>query len=123
MKKVFLFLLLSINMTAFAQDFDNLMTQRYLTCNDISVNCISLFMDYYSENKLDTANNLLKYWENKCGKTRYIHCTPYDVAVVSQTLLLTVNCPLLFTSTCPKATALAHNAQNNEKILFVFIFN
>ena len=66
MKKIFLFSLLLLNINAFAQDFDNLMTKRYLTCNDVTINCTSLFIDYYSENKLDTANNLLQYWQKKC---------------------------------------------------------
>jgi len=72
MKKLFLFSFLLLNINAFAQDFDNLMTKRYLTCNDVTLNCTSLFIDYYSENKLDTANYLLQYWQKKCGMNEAI---------------------------------------------------
>jgi len=57
-----------LTISAFGQDFDNLMmTRKPLDCSDISYNCGLLFIEYMTENKIDSAQILLSYWEAKCG--------------------------------------------------------
>lgn len=51
----------------YGQDFDILMTQRQPDCSDISYNCGMYFIKYMKENKIDSAELLLQYWESKCG--------------------------------------------------------
>ena len=51
----------------YGQDFDSIMTQRQPDCSDISYNCGMYFIKYMQENKLDSAELLLQYWESKCG--------------------------------------------------------
>ena len=47
------------------QGFDNLMTKRQADCSDISYNSGLGFIRYMQENKLDSAQLLLEYWEFK----------------------------------------------------------
>ena len=51
----------------YGQDFDKLMTPRQPDCSDISYNCGMYFIKYMQENKIDSAELLLQYWESKCG--------------------------------------------------------
>lgn len=53
--------------SGFCQDFDNLMTKKQIDCSDISYNSGLYLIKYIGENKIDSAKNLLKYWESKCG--------------------------------------------------------
>jgi hypothetical protein len=53
---------------AYAQDFDNMMVKKQLDCSDVSYNSALLFEIFFTENKLDSAKNLLSYWEGKCGR-------------------------------------------------------
>lgn len=56
-----------ICLNVFGSDFDSRMIKRQLDCSDISVNCTQLFEEYYSSNKMDSATELLSYWQSKCG--------------------------------------------------------
>lgn len=67
MRKIILLLFLTSSISIAAQDFDNLMVKRPLDCSDISYNSALLFEEYYTENKIDSAKNLLMYWQGKCG--------------------------------------------------------
>ena len=55
------------------QDFDYLMTKKQADCSDISYNSGLYFIRYMQENKLDSADFLLKYWEGKCGMREPIY--------------------------------------------------
>lgn len=52
---------------SFSQDFDNLMTKKQVDCSDISFNSGLHFIKYINENKVDSAQYLLDYWEARCG--------------------------------------------------------
>jgi hypothetical protein len=43
------------------------MVKRQLDCSDVSFNCARIFEDYFTSNKLDSAQYLLSYWQTKCG--------------------------------------------------------
>lgn len=75
MKKIGLFtLMFFLSSLLFGQDFDNLLIQqKSVTCPDISHNSGLYFVKYMKENKLDSANYLLQYWESKCGMREPIY--------------------------------------------------
>lgn len=67
MRLFFLIVLSILSLNVFGQDFDKLMVKKQLDCSDISYNCARIFEDYYSSNKLDSAQSILTYWQAKCG--------------------------------------------------------
>ena len=73
MKKYFLslLLLLSLGTSAFAQDdyVSGMMTKRKLTCDDIGYNAAALIPKMYFENKPDTLDAIVNFWEKNCGMT------------------------------------------------------
>ena len=73
MKKYFLslLLLLSLGNSAFAQDdyVSGMMTKRKLTCDDIGYNAAALIPKMYFENKPDTLDAIVNFWEKNCGMT------------------------------------------------------
>jgi hypothetical protein len=74
MKKIFLFLSLILGYNVYAQNFDSLMKiTRQLDCNDIAYNSALFFEKYISNNQLDSAKSILKYWEDKCGHREPLH--------------------------------------------------
>ncbi|MDD3738475.1 MAG: hypothetical protein PHP31_04200 [Lentimicrobiaceae bacterium] len=75
MKKIGLFtVVIFLSGLLFGQDFGNiLIQQRSVTCSDISYNSGLYFVKYMKENKLDSANYLLQYWESKCGMREPIY--------------------------------------------------
>jgi hypothetical protein len=50
-----------------AQNFDNMMIKKQFDCEDVAYNSSLLFEKFYNANKLDSAKNLLTYWQSKCG--------------------------------------------------------
>jgi hypothetical protein len=51
-----------------AQDhLDSLMTRRVPTCHDMALNGMNLMEEYYKKNRYDSVNQVLDYWEAKCG--------------------------------------------------------
>ncbi len=51
-----------------AQDrLDSLMTRRLPTCQDIALNGMGLIEEYYKMHQYDSLNQVLDYWEAKCG--------------------------------------------------------
>lgn len=52
---------------ALSQDFDFLITKKQADCSDIAFNSGLYFIRYMNQNKVDSAQYLLDYWESKCG--------------------------------------------------------
>lgn len=67
MRKIILLVFLTSGISIAAQNFDSLMVKRQLDCSDVSYNSALLFEEYYTENKIDSAKNILAYWQGKCG--------------------------------------------------------
>lgn len=67
MKKIILLSVVLMSISAYAQDFDNLLNKKQYNCEDVSYNSALLFEQYFTENKIDSAKSLLQYWESKCG--------------------------------------------------------
>ena len=67
MGKYLLIFSVFLSANLFGQDFDNLMVKKQFDCSDISYNCSLLFERYYTGNKVDSAKNIVAYWESKCG--------------------------------------------------------
>lgn len=61
-------ILFGLIQTIYAQDLDHLMTKRSLNCMDIEYNCSFLIPDYYNRGLIDSLNQTLVYWENRCGE-------------------------------------------------------
>jgi len=67
MKKItILFLVSCLLFNVDAQNFDHLMTRKPLECRDVSYNCASYFVEYYQEGKIDSASQMVDYWQDKC---------------------------------------------------------
>lgn len=54
-------------LSGFSQNFDHLASQRTTDCSDISNNSGWHFIRLVQESKLDSAHQLVQYWESKCG--------------------------------------------------------
>ena len=68
MKRILLIAIaLSGSLALFSQDFDRLMTKKQVDCSDISYNSSLLLIEYLEADKTDSAGQLLRYWEQKCG--------------------------------------------------------
>ena len=70
MKKIiksFLLLITSFQMYGQVEDIENLMTRRYLSCNDIAYNVSFLIPEYYEKGNKDTLKAIMTYWEEQCG--------------------------------------------------------
>jgi hypothetical protein len=50
------------------QSFDDLVVKKAITCEDVEANIPALFQRLYSENKLDSAQLAVQYWESICGR-------------------------------------------------------
>ena len=68
MKKICLLAILPfIISSVFCQNFDELLVSKQIDCADISKNSSLYFIKYINEDKIDSAEILLNYWESKCG--------------------------------------------------------
>ena len=68
MKKYLILLLVVFSTTAMlGQDFDSPKAEKPLDCSDIAYNSSMLFVKYMSEHKIDSAKNIVNYWEAECG--------------------------------------------------------
>ncbi|GAB1415562.1 hypothetical protein MASR2M117_09680 [Paludibacter sp.] len=67
-KNILISIVTLFSLSLFAQDFDHLMTKKQIDCSDVSYNSSLIFIKYVNENKNDSAENILKYWEAKCGQ-------------------------------------------------------
>jgi len=71
MKRIFkiIILLLFFTSTVYGQinDIENLMTRRYLSCQDIRYNAQFLIPEFYQNKSNDTLNAIIDYWEKHCG--------------------------------------------------------
>jgi len=72
-----IFFIFSMSFGAVAQidNLDNLMTRKYISCEDVRYNCSFLIPDYYQKGKLDSVNLLLDYLEKRCGGIEEIRIT------------------------------------------------
>jgi opacity protein-like surface antigen len=69
--KYLLGLLICVSTTLTAQhNFDPLIKHR-VTCDDVQYNAFQLIPKYYNQNKYDSIEFFLEYWENKCGPSEY----------------------------------------------------
>ncbi len=68
MRKVVLFLLLVLTGFLQGQNYDALMIHKQIDCEDISYNSGLYFVKYLQEEKFDSAQNIIEYWEGKCGE-------------------------------------------------------
>jgi len=50
------------------QSFDDLVVKKAITCEDVEANIPALFQRLYVENKLDSAQLAVQYWESICGR-------------------------------------------------------
>ncbi len=72
MKKIFSIILILLSLSAaFGQDkgIESLMTRRYLSCEDIYYNVTFLIPEFYNKNEKDTLQEIITYWEKKCGNS------------------------------------------------------
>ncbi len=68
MKRILLIsIALCCSIALYSQDFDRLMTRRQVDCQDVSYNSSLLLIEYLQADKTDSAVQLLRYWEQKCG--------------------------------------------------------
>lgn len=67
MRLLFSLILTFFYSIAHAQDFDKMLLKKQIECSDISYNSSLLFIQYYESDKIDSAHQLLHYWEGKCG--------------------------------------------------------
>lgn len=67
MRPIIFFFFLLIGCTVWGQDYDDMMMVRQINCSDISNNSTSYYLRYIQDNKLDSAQNILRYWEKRCG--------------------------------------------------------
>lgn len=77
-KRIKFFLLLVIIpalplLTQEATNLDRLMRYRLLDCFDIKFNCLLLIPEYYEKSQIDTAMQLLDYWEERCESNLFIN--------------------------------------------------
>ena len=49
------------------QALDRLMVHRVITCQDILLNCSELIPKYLHQQKTDSLEMILDYWQRKCG--------------------------------------------------------
>jgi len=67
------FLLICITIFSFcpkkvrSQNFDYLMVKRAIRCEDIALNAYSIVESYYNQNKLDSLDSFVKYWDMRCS--------------------------------------------------------
>lgn len=54
-------------------DLERRLTRNVIDCEDISQNSASVFAEYLSESKLDSAEIVVDFWEKNCGITEPIY--------------------------------------------------
>ncbi len=86
-KHLLLFLLAFILCTnfTFAQSLDQMLQKQTIKCEDIAFNASILVVRLVTENKIDSANLVLSYWENKCGMRESIQRVKILIALQSGT--------------------------------------
>lgn len=51
---------------------ESYLTRRWLNCQDVTYNMTLLVPEYYHRNSMDSLNQLLVFWESRCGKDEMI---------------------------------------------------
>lgn len=88
MKKVLWVLFLTaISSTTFGQveNIENLMTRKYISCEDIRLNATDLIPEYYQKGSMDTAYAILDYWDKHCAGDEQATCCRILFAIDSGT--------------------------------------
>jgi len=83
MKKIFfiaLVILLPLALTA-QINLDHLMVEKAPNCEDIAHNSSHLIIRYYEQNKPDSIEMVLNYWQERCGKSEPIMRTKILMAI------------------------------------------
>ena len=68
MRTLFLLIVLFFTNLLYGQDFEKLLVNKQVDCSDISYNSGVYFVKYLQEGKIDSAQSILRYWEEKCGE-------------------------------------------------------
>jgi hypothetical protein len=77
-RKSLLFLsLIILSYVSYSQESNAqmILTDSLKSCNEIQYACMQLIPLYYQDGRVDTAEILLKYWENHCGTDETIYRT------------------------------------------------
>ncbi|MCW5911036.1 MAG: autotransporter outer membrane beta-barrel domain-containing protein [Cyclobacteriaceae bacterium] len=85
MRKITFLVVMLVSMSAFCQDFDNLLTKKQIDCSDIAANSALYFIKYIEKNKIDSAKLLLQYWQSKCGSREPVFRAQLLLALKTQT--------------------------------------
>ncbi len=73
LNRIFIFLFTLFPLLALAQpqydeeSIERLMVHRVITCEDIVLNCSELIPKYFHQQKTDSLEMILDYWQRKCG--------------------------------------------------------
>ncbi len=70
--KILTILFFTSNVYGQIDGIENLMTRRYLSCQDIGYNAQFLIPEFYKKDSKDTLNAIIDYWEKHCGLTEEI---------------------------------------------------
>ncbi len=76
-------LFILINQAYSQSDLDKLMIDRLPNYYEIQYNCKKLIQKYYKENKSDSIDLILNYWETNCGKSESLMRTKILFAIVN----------------------------------------
>jgi hypothetical protein len=83
---LFIFILfMPIYLSAQTDDLDKLMTKRALDCRDVADRCWTLIPEYFEQEKMDSAQLLLAYWERKCGMNEEIYQAKFLFSILNRT--------------------------------------
>lgn len=63
----FLLIMMIFSAALTGQDLDGMLTAKKYDCSDISYNSGDWFVKYMKKNDVDSARQILNYWESKCG--------------------------------------------------------
>ena len=75
-KLLFTLLAIAVAQGTYAQvsdkQLESMMTKRVLTCKDISLNAMHMIPALYRDQKFDTLESLVSYWNHSCGMNENI---------------------------------------------------
>ncbi len=87
MKRYLLILLTALFFSqAYSQDVEEMMTKKYISCNDIIYNSSFLIPEHFEKNNMDTLSAIINYWESRCGMNEALLRTKILLAINADTL-------------------------------------
>ncbi len=75
MKNAVVFILFTFTcLNGFSQSdwVESFLTRRWLNCQDVTYNMTIMIPDYYHRNSMDSLNQLLVFWESRCGEEELV---------------------------------------------------